>query len=250
MAKPLGRRVSKNFEHVEKYPLMAAQIPELITAPTPIVIGINWYSNFDDPVLDSNGHYWIGQGKLGSIRGGHCVCLKPRAIPRRPDGAWRFYDQGSEGACVGFGTSQMMSILNEKFYFARWLWDRAKEIDYWDDTNPGDDSGTSVKAALDVLRIQGHIGWSDTYDSMNTDGQASDWVARAKLAPVSSEGISANRWITSMDDCMRVLGYSDKDYVDVMNSWGRDYPRLVRMPLTALTRLWKEDGEFGVVTDR
>jgi hypothetical protein len=39
-----------------------------------VSIGVNWYANFDDPVLYPNGR-WIGRGSLGNIRGGHCVCL-------------------------------------------------------------------------------------------------------------------------------------------------------------------------------
>ena len=68
-----------------------------------------------------------------------------------------FYDQKSQGACVGFGSSWMMSILNRRKYDARWLWDRAKEVDEWTDTNPGDNQGTSVRAAMDVLRKMGHV---------------------------------------------------------------------------------------------
>ena len=39
-----------------------------------VAIGINWYSNFDDPVI-YNKERWIGRSSLGGIRGGHCVCL-------------------------------------------------------------------------------------------------------------------------------------------------------------------------------
>ena len=45
-----------------------------IDAGLPVVIGVNWYSNFDDPVL-SKGDHWIGLGDLGQVRGGHCVCV-------------------------------------------------------------------------------------------------------------------------------------------------------------------------------
>lgn len=225
-----------------------------ITTPRPLVIGVNWYSNFDRPVKDADGHWWIGRGSLGTIRGGHCVCLKQKSRPRRPVGfatlAWDFYDQGSEGACVGFGSSQMMSQMNNKFYFARWLWDRSKEIDEWSDTNPGDSDGTSVRAALDILRTKGHIVWNDSYTSMNTDGEGGDWIPRSRLTADYAEGINANRWITSIDDALTVLGYTGLDYVDVMNSWGRSYPSLTRMPATTLERLWREDGEIGVPTDR
>ena len=248
MPGPLGRRAPTDWEHVDKYPLTAARLDE-ITTPRPVVIGVNWYSNFDNPVRDSAGHWWVGMGNLGQIRGGHCVCLKPKGVADNTDW-WDFYNQGSEGACVGFGSSRMMTLMNRKRYFARWLWDRAKEVDEWSDTVPGDDNGTSVRAALDILRTKGHIPWSYKYAEWNTDGEGSDWVPRSKLSPILGEGISANRWINSMDDCLQVLGYTPYDYVDVINSWGRDYPHLVRMPVTTLERLWQEDGEIGVPTDR
>jgi hypothetical protein len=243
MAGSLGRRVPTDWEHYDKYPLSAPLLAE-ITAPRPVVIGVNWYSNFDNPVQDSNGHYWIGRGNLGSIRGGHCVCLKAKSA-RDSVKRWEFYNQGAEGACVGFGASRMMTHFNGKLYLARWLWDRAKEIDEWSDTNPGDSDGTSVRAALDILREKGHVPYKDELASLQTD-----WQARARITATYKEGINANRWIRSMDDCLQVLGYSKFDYVDILNSWGRSYPHLVRMPVTTLERLWREDGEIGVPTDR
>ena len=39
-----------------------------------VAIGVNWYSNFDTPVLYDK-ELWIGRGGLGGIRGGHCVCI-------------------------------------------------------------------------------------------------------------------------------------------------------------------------------
>lgn len=40
-----------------------------------VAIGVNWYTNFDKPVTYNN-ELWIGRNaNLGSIRGGHCVCL-------------------------------------------------------------------------------------------------------------------------------------------------------------------------------
>jgi hypothetical protein len=239
----LGRRAPSDWEHVDKYPLTASRLEE-ITAPRPIVIGVNWYTNFDHPVQDAQGHYWIGRGNLGSIRGGHCVCLKPKNA-RDSNQRWEFYNQGDEGACVGFGVSRMMTFFNGKLYLARWLWDKAKEIDEWSDTVPGDDNGTSVRAALDVLRTQGHVVWKNSYESLQTN-----WQGRDQLVGKPAEGIAANRWITSMDDALQVLGYTGLDYVDICNSWGRDYPHLVRMPVTTLETLWKEDGEIGVATDR
>jgi len=239
----LGRRPPTDWKHVDNYPLTAAETP---AKPVPVVIGVNWYSAFDEPKRDRQGHWWIGRGlSLGRLRGGHCVCLKAR---RARDSVQRqvFYDQGSEGACVGFGISRMMTHLNGgKLYLARWIWDKAKDIDEWSDTNPGDNNGTSVRAALDVLRTQGHVPYSDSMARYQTD-----WVARGGLAGSAAEGISANRWIRSIDDCLDALGYGGLDYVDVMNSWGKSWPLLTRMPATVLETLWKEDGEIAIVTDR
>ena len=58
------------------------------------------------------------------------------------------------------------------------------------------------------------------------------------------------RWARSVDDVLTTLGYGGLDFVDVLNSWGRGYPHLTRMPASVLERLWKEDGEVGLVTDR
>ena len=232
----LDRLVPDDFSHVEKWPLTTAVIP---SKPVPVTIGVNWYENFDDPHKDARGRWWIGVGNLGRIRGGHCVCLEPGdpvdggTFQDNPSW-WTFYNQGREGACVGFGSSRMMSLLNRKRYDARWLWDRAKERDEWLDTNPGDDNGTSVRAAMDALRALGHEPW----------GQA---------GPVLAEGISANRWATKVDQVTAALQSPANDRmgaVRVLNSWGRSYPHRVWMPYETLQRLIDEDGEATVVTDR
>jgi hypothetical protein len=196
-----------------------------------VVIGVNWYVEFDKPVKDAQGHHWIARdGKLTKTRGGHCVCLKPKGHSD-PDAWWDFYDQGSEGACVGFGISRLASQLNRKLYDGFWLYHEAKKIDEW----PGEDyDGTSVRAGLDILRKRGHCESRQGVTSPEAIG----------------EGIKANRWARGIDDVLRTLGYNGLDYVDVLNSWGRDYPHLTRMPASVLERLWREDGEVGLVTDR
>src|SRR5919198_3144075 len=74
-----------------------------VPTKVPVVIGVNWYVEFDNPEVDNgNGDYFVARdGKLTDIRGGHCVCLEPGGEPD-PDEWWDFYDQGREGACVGF----------------------------------------------------------------------------------------------------------------------------------------------------
>jgi hypothetical protein len=241
----LGRCVPPDFEHVEKYPLTAETAP---ARPSPVILGVNWYAEFDRPEKDSHGHYWVARdGQLSSVRGGHCFCLLPRGV-EDASGWWDFYDQGQEGACVGFGSSRAMSLLNRKRYFARWLWDRAKATDEWPETNPGDDGGTSVRAGLGILKTEGHVVWESRYRVI--DDAPADYVSRDKLGGDPAEGISAYRWVTSMDDLQAVLGHDGADYVTFANSWGRSYPRHTRIPLSVVERLWREDGELGVVTDR
>jgi hypothetical protein len=242
----LGRRTPDDWSHVQTHPLRRAQI-QALPAPTPVAIGVNWYSAFDHPEK-IGGAWWIGRSSdLGYVRGGHCVCLKARHASD-PSSWWDFYDQGHEGACVGFGLSRMMSQLNRKRYFARWLWDFAKRTDEWQETNPGDDEGTSVHAGADILRLLGHVPWKAAYAPL--DDQPTDFQERDLLQPVSAEGVSTVRWATSASDVLDVLGYSDVGYVDILNSWGRDFPHLVRLPATVLDRLIGEDGEAAVVTDR
>jgi hypothetical protein len=207
---------------------MASMVP---AKPTPVVIGVNWYVEFDEPEKDADGHYWIARSaKLSKVRGGHCVCLKPKGSSD-PDAWWDFYNQGNEGACVGFGVSRLTSQLNRKTYDGFWLYHEAQKVDEW----PGEDyDGTSVRAGLDILRKRGHCEIKD--------GKTS--------AEAVAEGIKANRWARSVDDVLTALGYGGLDYVDVLNSWGRTFPHVTRMPAKVLERLWKEDGEVGLVTDR
>lgn len=244
----LGRFIPDDFEHVEKYPLTA--LPE-DQRPTqaPVVIGVSWYSEFDHPEKDdSSGEFFIARGgaqSLTTIRGGHCVCLEPGGEPD-PDEWWNFYNQGREGACVGFGWSRCMSILNKELYTARWLWDRGKEADEWPETKPGDDNGTSVRAAGEVLSKAGHVDWKEEYAD-------DDYKKREDYKADPGDGIKTFRWATSVDDVHKVLGNQRADElgaVPILNSWGPDYPHRTWMPDDVLDRLMKEQGEVAIPTDR
>jgi hypothetical protein len=208
-------------------------------------------------------------------RGGIAVAERTLSLPR-----YRVeYDQGREGACVAFASSWMMSILNRRRYHAVWLWDRAKEVDEWPQTNPGDGKGTSVRAAMDILRTDGHCR-----------------VHRGVARPCdASEGILENRWATTVDGIRGsiaggtpvVLGvnwYTNFDKpvkkgsewwvgegdlgprrgghavclyrvsdrrqaVGLVNSWGMRYP-LTWLPYATLERLLREHGEATLATDR
>lgn len=240
----LGRFIPDDWDHVEKYPLGAPA--EEAPTPRPVVIGVNWYAEFDSPqeeVTRGGTKYVLpGADSLTEVRGGHCVCLEPAGEPD-PEEWWEFYDQGREGACVGFGWSRCMSLLNQELYAARWLWDRAKEIDQWPDTNPGDENGTSCRAAGDILRKHGHVDWKDDYAD-------DDHTEREGYEPAADNGIQRFRWARSVDDVHKALGY-DGGGVTFLNSWGREgYPHRVWMPDDVLERLMNEDGEVAVPTDR
>jgi hypothetical protein len=246
---PLGRMTPLDFDHVDLFPLTAETAP---AEPRPAVIGVNWYTDFDTPIR-KDGAYWIGLNakKLGTVRGGHCVAIEANGHPIADRGAWwGFYNQGREGACVGFGCSRMMSLLNGREYFARWLWDRAKATDeYGDETQPGDDNGTSVRAALRILRKEGHVPWREDLSRLNSN-DAPAVRERDTIKGTPADGITAYRWARSTDDFLHVTGWQDRGYVEILNSWGTDYPRVVRMPAATLDRLRTEDGELGIVTDR
>jgi hypothetical protein len=67
-------------------------------------------------------------------------------------------DQGTEGACVGFGWTGLLNARPVKHEFGNKMgfdvYHRAQQLDEW----PGEDySGTSVRAGAKVLRERGHI---------------------------------------------------------------------------------------------
>ena len=189
------------------------------------------------------------------------------------------YDQRREGACVGFSASWLMSILNRRYYDARWLWNEAKKIDEWAHTNPGDNNGTSVRAAMEVLQALGHrrifrgktqpadpregideFRWAVTVDEIRTAIAANTPVALGVNwytnfdAPVRRNG----RWWIGTDSLGTVRGghavciyrASDRlEAVGIVNNWGKSTP-LVLMPYTVLERLLNEQGEATLVTDR
>ena len=235
-SKPLGRRAPTDFKHVDKYPLRALPT-DVRPVGVPVVIGINWYEDFDEPVKDTDGRYWIARnGIKGNIRGGHCVCLKPGRLTD-PKSWYLFYDQVNEGKCVGEGESRMMSLMNRTRYDATWLWHQARLTDEWTDNDDlsDNDQGTSVRAGLEILRTIGH--------------------KRAKefAEPNVNDGISAYRWAVDVDDVLKTLDMPlayRLGAVPILNSWGRYYPHITWMPGEVLDRLQKEDGEIGIVTDR
>lgn len=229
----LDRLVPSDDRHVTSFPLTADTAP---SKPAPCVIGVNWYTNFDSPVQDSDGTWWIGRGDLGRVRGGHCVCVKPATLPDAKRN-WLYYDQGAEGACVGFGCSRAMTLLNNhQLYDAFRVYHRAQTIDEW----PGEGyAGTSVRAGLEVLRLWGP-------KPVRLDG-------RDPGPENARHGIAAYRWATDASqvlDAIQMPRARQLGAVPLLNSWGDLYPRVTWIPLGTLQRLLREDGEIATITDR
>lgn len=225
---PLGWVPPKDRDHEKRFALTSLTIPRI---PTAVVIGVPWHTNFDNPVRDAINPtiWWIGRStNLGPIRGGHCVCLRPPTLTDL-DAAWPWYDQGQEGACVGFGTSRAASLFNKRLYDAYPLYKAAQKIDPW----PGENySGTSVNAGLSILRKNG------PYRTKNN-----------QTLPYAQDGITSYAWASNVTDVLRSM-HSSEPFVRILNSWGRRYPREVRMPADTLNLLLSMDGEAGVPIDR
>lgn len=233
---PLGRSVPPDFAHVDKYPLRALAAVDQPTR-VPVVIGVGWYTTADNPILDrTDGAYWIGrQGGIGTVRGGHAVCLEPRRARRDLIGWWRFYNQGTEGACEGFAHARMLSILYRSRFDGFGIYDAARVID--GDPN---EEGTTNRSALEALRTQGAC--------VRKGLAARDAGTDRPIDPL--HGVAAYRWALTADEVLAALGTPELDYVTLLNSWGTIYPRRVRMPAVMLDRLLAEQGEAGVVTPR
>lgn len=116
------------------------------------------------------------------------------------------HDQGSDGSCVGHGVAIERAITNTAqnilegipgFKTRRYdpisIWNGAKEIDEWEDTNPGDSNGTSVNAAYKHIRDKGIIRVKH--------------IALSGFTPIpigsynisKSDSILSYKWATSVD---------------------------------------------------
>lgn len=238
----LGLLPPTDERHLEKYPLTATTTP---TRAAPVVVGSEWTTGMDEPVVRSDGSVWIRP--TGAVRGGHAYCLEPEGKKLQDNPRWwAWYNQGNEGACVAFAISRMQSLHNRQRYAPWDLYREAQRIDEW----PGEDySGTSLRAGFDVAREQGL--WTPL------DGRID-----VGKGPVKRHGIKANRWARDIIDIAYCLSPADggrsvlnRGYVVVLNSWGDDphdgFPHRTFLALEDLEQLvFRRNGEAGVVTDR
>ena len=243
----LGRYIPDDWKHVEKYPLRSSDIRQLAN-PTPVGIGVNWYDAFyASRLIERKGRFgktewWVREGDLGRIRGGHALVLEPFSGPHRDIVSWwEWHDQVSEGICVSEMAVRLMSLMNRIRYQPRPIYDHAQTIDYW----PGENyDGTSADAGLATLRTLGAIPAKRGERHVIEKGVITRPFQEA-------HGISENRWVVDDDDLFRTLGAENSEYAVWLNSWGRPhYPHRVKVPRSVISRLRSEDGEFGIITDR
>lgn len=236
--RPLGRNLPTHYDHVEKYALRAADIstPKI----QPVAPGVNWYTSFDTPRKGTDGRYYLPSSRLGTIRGGHCFCLcPPSLLSKDTEADWRFYNQGREGACEGFGHSRRFSLLFGKTFDAFHLYDDGQRIEGAYEPNGGSaDNGSTNDAICQALKKWG-IHTETGTEAHRTSGPAAN--------PLT---ISSYRWATTADQVLAVLGITDGGPIPLLNSWGTGYPHVVYLPPETLARLLREGGECDVITDK
>ncbi len=245
----LDRLPSVTTEHLEKYPLTIDSMPSVYSS---MMVAINWYSNFDVPVIRriyGVDRYVIGGGDLGHIRGGHAVCGRNWKLSDLW-GWYNYYNQGQEGRCVEFASLRLLTQMNRKRYdiTSRWHYHTMQEIDEWSGCYLGHNGmpyeGTSGRAGLEVLRAYGAVlplwaGAPMTLEEAEAYGS------------VYSEGISTYRWAMNWQDVRTALNVPNYlPGIPISNSWGANYPKEVILLDEAGERVLREDGELGIVTDK
>lgn len=207
-------------------------------------------------------------------------------VNRRLDLPYQYrprYDQGVEGACVGFAWSWAMSILNRRFYDARKLYLEAQLIDPWTDTPP--EEGTSTVAGAEILRDRGHwrfargFTWPlalfegiESFNAIATvdEGRTAiaqgrpfvlgiNWYSNFDAPRWEDPGLGGPRWWIGRDDHLgfvrgghAICCFGARDDIEafsLVNSWGYDYP-VVNIPYYTVQRLIDEQGDALVPIDR
>ena len=184
-------------------------------------------------------------------------------------------DQGSEGACVGFGwmaevlatpeapDRQPTAALGNRI--ASSYYKRAKEIDEW----PGENyEGTSVLAGAKVIKEQGLIEeyrWcfsiNDVRDAVITEGPVVIGVPwRKNMYSTANNGLVNVSGSVVGGHCITITGYDpsfkiNNKYYEVFrwrNSWGTSYGinGSAYIKATDLSALLKDRGEACVPMGR
>jgi hypothetical protein len=159
------------------------------------------------------------------------------------------HDQGREGSCVGHGTGMERAVTNfrqnrlakilspVRRYDTIDIWNQAKIVDEWPDTNPGDDNGTSVHAGYDVCLNQGICN----VDSME--------LVNGIPHPVNPQprdlanGVTAVRWATTVDEMRTALANATPVTIGI--NWYTNFDNPVHVDPWKWP--WIGTGSFGSV---
>lgn len=199
----------------------------------------------------------------------------PQLVPRRSkDWAGPYFrlDQGSDGACVGFGwTTEAMSTpirfrpspysLNEANRFAFDRYHEAQQLDEYASTPP--EQGSSVNGGAKAMRAKGYItGWrwhrsvDDIIDALITDGpqvMGSSWLAG--MFDPDEHGIIHATGQSAGGHCYCLTGYRTRYYgvecVRLRNSWGGwGLNGDAFLPVDDLRALWSDGAECAMPVGR
>lgn len=190
------------------------------------------------------------------------------ALPDKParSYSWRspkVLDQGTEGACVGFGWSHELlarpiaelAITDDD---ARSIYREAQELDEW----PGHDySGTSVLAGAKAVVARGHITgyrWGFNIDDLTQAlGYAGPVVLGLNwytgMMTPDADGYLHPTGHVEGGHCICAFGVSiPKRRIALVNSWGEDWGRhgVCYITFDDMERLLGEQGEQCIPTGR
>lgn len=201
---PMGRRVPPDMDHVAKFPAQLRAAPSLTVE---------------------------------------------RKLPL-PTWHWS-HDQGQEGSCVGHGAGMERAITNtsqnrllrvllpSRRYDTIDIWNQAKLVDGFPDTNPGDENGTTVRAAYDVLRDRG----PSRVSAMKLVGGKP--VPVGGKDPLRSDGAVVNRWATTTDEMRASISAGLPVTIGV--NWYSDFDRPVQKGTTMEWWIGLKTGSLGAV---
>jgi hypothetical protein len=77
----LGRFIPDDWGHVESYPLTALS-PDERPTQTPVVIGVNWYVEFDNPETDESSGATNGGSSITRVARGRASASAGRGVCR------------------------------------------------------------------------------------------------------------------------------------------------------------------------
>lgn len=140
------------------------------------------------------------------------------------------HDQGTEGSCVGHAVALSQAIVNTaemrahgspngyRRYDPIAVWQAAKAIDEYPGTHPGDNNGTSVRAAYEVART---AGLRRVRGMVTVNGKP---TPKGERAWDPAEGVNEYRWARTIDEIRTAIAIFEPVAIGVDWYTGFDDP--------------------------